>query len=262
VTAKSICSEECRTRLQAQDHDFSGPALEQVAFFRKRRVLQCLRSGYFEVSFDTGRDAVNVRVQFGDPCSLFFIIERVRAIFDLDAGWATIARTLGTDSVLASYQVRSRIASSWLPECFEFATRAISEQKIDIRRANALTGRIVRDFGQPFGPVGGITHLFPTPEVLANADLESIRLPRLKADANRALAVAFGQIGFERVADSGALLARLYEIPGIRRCAAQWVRETGRDLVLYFCSTSPLLKRRSLSWKSYPWGRPGSWSST
>ena len=49
----------------------------------------------------------------------------------------------------------------------------------------------MRDFGQPFGPVGGITHLFPTPEVLANADLESIGLPRLKADANRALAVAF-----------------------------------------------------------------------
>ena len=87
--------------MKAQDHDSVAPRSRNL--FRWRRVLQCLRSGYFEVSFDTGRDAVNVRVQFGDPWALFFIIERVRAIFDLDAGWATIARTLGTDSVLASY---------------------------------------------------------------------------------------------------------------------------------------------------------------
>ena len=152
--------------------------------------------------------------------------------------------------------MRSRIASSWL-ECFEFATRAISEQEIDIRRANALAGRIVRDFGQPFGPVGGITHLFPTPEVLANADLESIGLPRLKADSNRALArgVRDGQIGFEKVAELGALLTRLYEIPGIRRCAAQWVRETGRDLVLYFCSTSPSVEEAQSLLKKLPLGQ-------
>jgi len=65
----------------------------------------------------------------------------------------------------------------------------------------------VRDFGQPFGPVGGITHLFPTPEVLANADLESIGLPRVKADAIRALArvVRDGWTDqFEKVAKSGA----------------------------------------------------------
>jgi AlkA N-terminal domain len=79
--------------LKAQDHDSVAPRSRNL--FRWRQVLQCLRSGYFEVSFDTGRDAVNVRVQFGDPCSLFFIIERVRAIFDLDAGWATIARNAG-----------------------------------------------------------------------------------------------------------------------------------------------------------------------
>lgn len=87
--------------MKAQDHDSVAPRSRNL--FRWRRVLHCRRFGYFKVSFDTGRDAVNVRVQFGDPCSLFFIIERVRAIFDLDAGWATIARTLGTDSVLASY---------------------------------------------------------------------------------------------------------------------------------------------------------------
>ena len=70
--------------MKAQDHDSVAPRSRNL--FRGWRVLQCLRSGYFEVSFDTGHDAVDVRVQIGDPCSLFFIIERVRAIFDLDSG--------------------------------------------------------------------------------------------------------------------------------------------------------------------------------
>jgi AraC family transcriptional regulator, regulatory protein of adaptative response / DNA-3-methyladenine glycosylase II len=203
------------------------PGVEVIEAGTYRRSI-CINEncGYFEVSFDTARNAVNVRVKIGDPCSLFFIIERVRAIFDLDADWATIARTLGADSVLASY-IRCdpglRVPGCW--NAFEFATRAICEQEIDVRRANALAGRIVRNFGQPFGPVGGITHLFPTPAVLANADLEPIGLPRVKADAIRALARAVrdGQISFEKNADSGALLTRLHEIPGIGRCAAQWV---------------------------------------
>jgi hypothetical protein len=139
--------------------------------------------------------------------------------------------TLGTDSVLASYircDPRLRV-----PGCKNASNlrRERSEQEIDITRANTLAGRIVRNFGQPFGAVGGITHLFPTPEVLANADLESIGLPRVKADAIRALArgVRDGQISLKKLQTRVPLLTRLYEIPGIRRCAAQWVRETGRE---------------------------------
>jgi AraC family transcriptional regulator, regulatory protein of adaptative response / DNA-3-methyladenine glycosylase II len=198
--------------------------LEAGVYRRSIRINEIC--GYFEVSFDTGRNGVNVRVQIGDPRSLFFIIERVRAIFDLDADWRTIARTLGADPVLASYIRRHpglRVPGCW--NAFEFATRAIVEQQSDIGRANALAGRMVRYFGHPFGPVGGITHLFPTPEVLADADLESIGLPQVKADALRALARAVrdGQITFEKIADSDALLARLCQIPGIGRCVAQWV---------------------------------------
>ncbi len=48
--------------------------------------------GYLEVSLDASRNALNVRVQIGEPRSLFFIIERIRAMFDLDADWANIAR--------------------------------------------------------------------------------------------------------------------------------------------------------------------------
>jgi len=62
-------------------------------YFRRSIFVNGNR-GYFEVSLDASRNAFNVRVQIREPRSLFFIIERIRAMFDLDADWPTIARTL------------------------------------------------------------------------------------------------------------------------------------------------------------------------
>src|SRR6516225_7733612 len=57
--------------------------------------------GHFEVAPDKGTDGLNVRIQFGDPRSLFFIIERIRALFDLNADSVEIVRCLGSDPLLA-----------------------------------------------------------------------------------------------------------------------------------------------------------------
>src|SRR5262249_33125013 len=46
--------------------------------------------GYFEATPDGGTDGLHVCIQFGDPRSLFFIIERIRALFDLNADSAEI----------------------------------------------------------------------------------------------------------------------------------------------------------------------------
>jgi len=182
--------------------------------------------GYFEVSPDTSRNRLNVRVEIAEPRSLFFIIHRIRALFDLDADWATIRQTLAADPGLASH-IRSdpglRVPGCW--SGFEFATRAIAGKHMDVRGAHALAGRMAATFGQPFCPARGLTHLFPTPEVLADADLESVGLPRVEADVIRALAraVRAGQISFEKVLDSDAFLRRLCEVPGMGEWTAQWV---------------------------------------
>lgn len=203
------------------------PGIEVVRDgYYRRSISSHEHRGYLEVSLAWNRNAVNVRVQFGDPRSLFLIIERVRAMFDLDADWPTIAQALGTDPALAE-QVSSRPGLR-VPGCwngFEFATRAILGQEVDSEATTALAGRMVTTFGQPFCPAEGLTHLFPTPEVLALADLESIGVPQRQADPIRGISclVRDGQVRFEKVADADALLARLYEIPGIGRCAAQWI---------------------------------------
>ena len=243
------------------------PGVEAVeAGCYRRSIFVNGNRGYFGVSPDASRNALKVRVQIGEPRSLFFIIERIRAMFDLDADWATIARTLEADPIFVSH-VHShpglRVPGCW--NGFELATHAVLGQRLGIRRATALAGQMVQAFGEPFCLAYGLTHLFPVPEVLADANLESVGLPRVLADAIRGLArrVCEGQINFEKVMDSRVFLARLSEIPGIGECAKQWVtmralrdpdafpsadRGLARTLAL---PSSSELEQRSQAWR--PW---------
>jgi len=203
------------------------PGVEVVEPGSYRRTISLNgRDGYFAVSLDAERDALVVRIEFGDPHSLFFIIERIRAMFDLGADWAAIVESLRTDPVLAG-QVKAhpgiRVPGCW--NGFELATRAILGQQITVKGATALAGRIVCSFGKPFSTASGLTHLFPPPEVLADAKLASIGLAGARADTIRALArgVCDGKIRFEGVVESDAFLNRLCEIPGIGKWTAQYV---------------------------------------
>jgi AraC family transcriptional regulator, regulatory protein of adaptative response / DNA-3-methyladenine glycosylase II len=243
------------------------PGVEAVVNGTYRRTISLNgNDGYFEVSLDENSNVLVVRLQFGDPRSLFFITERIRTMFDLNADWASIVQSLRTDPVLAT-QVDSgpglRVPGCW--NGFELATRAILGQQITVKGATLLAGRIVSSFGKPFSSADGLTHLFPAPEVLADAKLTRIGLTRARADAIRALAraVCDGRISFESVADSDTLLNRLYELPGIGKWTAQYVamRALGEpdafpsaDLGLLRAmalGTSRELERHAEAWR--PW---------
>lgn len=182
--------------------------------------------GYFDVSLDAARESLVVRLQFGNPRSLFFIIERIRAMFDLNADWAAIVEGLKSDRVLAPQLEADpglRVPGCW--NGFELATRAILGQQVTVKSATVLAGRIVSAFGKPVSGAGGVTHLFPPADVLAEAPLASVGLTKARAQTIRALAraVCDGHIRFEGVTDIQDFLARLCEIPGIGQWTAQYV---------------------------------------
>src|ERR1022692_3607866 len=57
------------------------PGVEAVEDGSYRRSISVNGSdGWFEVQFDQAHLALAVRLQIGDPCALFFIIERIRAM--------------------------------------------------------------------------------------------------------------------------------------------------------------------------------------
>jgi AraC family transcriptional regulator, regulatory protein of adaptative response / DNA-3-methyladenine glycosylase II len=184
------------------------------------------RYGYFAVSLDDAHDALAVRVQIDDPHALYGIIERIRSMFDLNADWAAISRSLGAHIELAA-RLRAapglRVPGCW--DGFELAVRAILGQQITVKGATLLAGRIARSFGEPISNAVDLTHMFPRPEVLADAKLTRVGVTGKRSETIRALAraVCDGRISFERVVDSEALLAQLCEIPGIGSWTAQYV---------------------------------------
>lgn len=232
----------------------------------RRSIFLNGHDGYFEVSLDDRKNSLIVRIELGDPRSLFFIVERIRSIFDLNADWAIIAQSLRTDPALArriEAHPGLRVPGCW--NGFELATRAILGQQVSVAAATTLAGRLARAFGQPFSAGKGLSHLFPSPDRLADAKIAGIGLPKTRAETIRALAraVCDQQIDFERVADTSAFLNRLREVPGIGNWTAQYIamRALGEpdafpagDLALRRAlniASNQELQRRAERWR--PW---------
>ena len=203
------------------------PGVEVVEPGSYRRSISLAGShGYFEVSLDDANHSLVARVQFGNPRSLFFIVERIRAMFDLNADCAAIMQSLRADPALVE-RVKAdpgmRVPGCW--NGFELAVRAILGQQITVKGATALAGRIVKSFGQPITTARNLTHLFPPPDVLADAKLTSVGLTKARAETIRVLAraVCDGQINFAGIVETDTFLTRLCEIPGIGKWTAQYV---------------------------------------
>jgi len=203
------------------------PGVEEVenALYRRSITFRGA-TGLFEVSHDVCNHCLNVRVQFADPKALYFIIERIRAMFDLNADWTAIARVLDGDPALASRVIANpglRVPGCW--NGFELGVRAILGQQITVRSATTLAGRLAKKFGHPFSSANGLTHIFPEPEILARADVASIGLPQARARTIQAFArfMLCRAHGFEGIADSNAFLQQLCSIPGFGPWTAQYV---------------------------------------
>lgn len=196
------------------------PGVEAVGAGVYRRTISvggC--HGSFEVSPEAGNDSVAVRVQIADPRFLYQIIDRIRGMFDLNADWAAIADSLGTDPALGSLiavQPGLRVPGCW--DGFELMVHAIlGQQEMTLQEVAALMARIASSYGRRISDPGVLTHLFPTPAALVNARLADLGVAERQADTIHALAraVAGGAISFERIVDPDAFLVCLSEIPGI-----------------------------------------------
>ena len=222
--------------------------------------------GWIEVSCDAPNDALVARVQIRSPRSLFPIIERVRAMFDLNADWLAIARSLKADSALTERLASEpglRVPGCW--DGFELAVRAILGQQVSVKGATTLAGRIAARYGAPLLAANGLTHVFPAAKALASMKVANAGMPTSRVETIRKLAraVCDGTITFTADTDADELRKRLCEIPGIGPWTAQYVamRALGQpdafptgDLGLLKAlelRSSRELEQRSEAWR--PW---------
>jgi len=155
------------------------------------------------------------------------IIARLRRVFDLAADPLAIARHLSRDPMLAPLVAKRpglRVPGAW--DGFELSVRAVLGQQISVAAAARLATRLVQTYGEPLlKPVSGLSHLFPTPEVLARADLSALGMPRNRAQTLSALAQASLEQP-ELFASDCALedaVQRLRAIRGVGEWTAQYI---------------------------------------
>lgn len=177
------------------------------------------------------RNTLRVTVRFPKLDSLAKIIGRVRGVFDLAADPIQIGAHLAEDPLLAPLvAVRPGLRAPGAWDGFELAVRAILGQQITVPAATKLAGRLVATFGEPFDEPAahalGLTHLFPTPERLATADIAGLGLmPGARAAALFSLAAAVSAdpalLGPYR--DLEGAVAQLKSLPGIGDWTAQYI---------------------------------------
>ena len=188
------------------------------------------------VSVEAGSGAT-LRIGVNHPriAALPAILARVRRVFDLSADPAAIAGHLSADPALAArlaLRPGLRVPGCW--DAFELAVRAILGQQISVSAATALASRIATQYGRPLSPTlreanGRMTHAFPTPDALAQADLSSLPMPRSRSSSIAALAraVAADPRLLEGRGEGQAAIERLTALPGIGPWTAHYIAMRG-----------------------------------
>jgi AraC family transcriptional regulator of adaptative response / DNA-3-methyladenine glycosylase II len=159
---------------------------------------------------------------------LVHLVQRVRRIAGLDFDLEEAAAHLGRDRTigpLIATRAGLRPPGCW--DAFETGVRTIVGQQVTVAGANTLAGRLVERFGTrvPGLEPLGLTHLFPAPGTLADADLDGLGLTRTRAEAIRGLAraVAADRIRLDGSVSLDALISSLTAVKGLGSWTAHYL---------------------------------------
>ena len=146
------------------------PGVEEWRDGAYRRTLRLPR-GHAIVALRPGPEHIVCQLTLADLRDLATAISRCRWLLDLDADPVAIGALLSADPVLAPLVAKApgrRVPRT--VDAAEFALRAVIGQQVSTAAARTHAGRLAAAYGEPVtDPAGGLTRLFPCPEVLASA---------------------------------------------------------------------------------------------
>ncbi|HEY2768293.1 MAG TPA: AlkA N-terminal domain-containing protein [Solirubrobacteraceae bacterium] len=215
--------------------------VEEVRDEVYRRTLRLPRGhGVVELSVPAvrGREQPHVRcaLQLADLRDLSAAVQRCRRLLDLDADPAAPAELLARDPLLGPLvNAAPGLRVPGAADGAELAVRAVLGQQVSVAAARTAAGRLVQAFGEPLlAPDGGLTHLFPAPAAIAEADPAELAAARAVGPAGRraslqalARALADGDIAIDPGSDRDEVRARLLELPGIGPWTERYIAMRG-----------------------------------
>lgn len=216
----------------------SLPTVEYVDETHYRRVVRLIAPNG-ELVF--GRIAVSqhsekaLRVEISESLMPYLatLMPKLRRLFDLDAHPDAIAQAWEQQAadVHALWQrwPGTRVPGVW--SSFEVAIRAVLGQQISVKAAITLVTRFVARFGVALPEElqqEGLTHSFPEPADLIDADLSGLGITGRRIETIKALARGFasGELDFE-MGDPDEQRKRLLAINGIGPWTASYMAMRG-----------------------------------
>ncbi len=206
------------------------PGVESYDGTTFRRAL-LLPHGEAVIDLDWRPDAghhVLATLRLADPRDVVPAVARVRRLLDLDADSAAVDALLGADPLLGPLVAgRPGIRVPGAVDGPEMAARTVIGQQVSVAGARTVAGRLVAAYGKPLTrPDGGLTHHFPTAEVLAGVDPAALPMPRARARAvvGLARAVADGAVDLDPAGERDRTGAALVALPGIGPWTAGYLR--------------------------------------
>ena len=185
-------------------------------------------SGWIKVTDQADKN--NLSITFSETLLpvLPQVLAKVRCLFDLYCDPETIYETL---AVMNKIRPGLCIPGTRVPgsfDSFETSVRAVLGQQITVRAANTLASRLVDKYGAPIETgIDGLTHIFPSPEVIINSEtnLEQLGITSSRAKTIKELAKVFinGDINFSICADPNLEMKKLLAISGIGNWTAQYI---------------------------------------
>ncbi len=193
------------------------PGVEEWRAGAYRRTIR-LPHGHAVVALRPTPDHVACQISLTDQRDLASAISRCRWMLDLDADPVAVDAVLSEDPLMARLVASGpgrRVPRTVDPA--EFAIRAVLGQQVSTAAARTHAGRLVRAYGDLVpDPQGGLTHLFPTPQVLASMDPSDLAMPqsRRRTLAGLVDALAQGRLHLDLGADWREARARLNTLHG------------------------------------------------
>ncbi|MEO8556430.1 MAG: AlkA N-terminal domain-containing protein [Actinomycetota bacterium] len=193
------------------------PGVEEWRAGAYRRTIR-LTHGHAVVALRPTPDHVACQISLTDQRDLASAISRCRWMLDLDADPVAVDAVLSQDPLMAGLVASSpgrRVPRTVDPA--EFAIRAVLGQQVSTAAARTHAGRLVRVYGELVSdPQGGLTHLFPSPQVLASMDPADLAMPqsRRRTLAGLVDALAQGRLHLDPGADWREARARLNAMHG------------------------------------------------
>ena len=216
-----------------------------------------------------GKNHLVLRARVSTRRGLRPVIERARRVFALDTDGTDAVEHLSHDAVIGPLVQRRpglRVPGTWDP--FELGVRAIIGQQVTVAGATTITGRVVQRLGSPVDHcTTGLTHFFPSADVLAEADLDGVGLTGARITAIRgfAAAVTDGRVRLDRTVPLEEMIGAITVLPGLGPWTAGYLALRlgypdafpAADLGLQRGSTRPArrgtaaLTKRAEAWR--PW---------